>query len=324
VPDRSRFQPLDSSVIPRYADVATFMRLPRLDDHTDLDIAVFGVPLDSATFRGGTREGPAAVREASRAIRRVNPSSGVSPFDLANFADVGDAPVNVLDVPGSIAAVEAFVHGLRARGVAPLAVGGDHSATLPILRGLRDLAPFGVLQFDSHADVQDEFFGTRDNHASVMRRAHEEGLIDPARVVQVGLRGTRFGDGDIAYGVDAGFTVITYDDYEEMGRAGAIETIRQTLGDGPVYLTYDVDGLDPTEAPGTAAREPGGLSMRDSQVIIRSVTGLTVIGGDVCEVAPALDPTGLTATNAANLLFEIGCVMAAARPDDSRRLSTVE
>jgi guanidinopropionase len=146
-----------------------------------------------------------------------------------------------------------------------------------------------------------------------MRRAHEEGLIDPSRVVQLGLRGTRYGDGDIQYGIDAGFTAITYDDYEEMGRQEAIEVVRRVVSGGPVYVTYDVDGLDPTEAPGTAAREPGGLSMRDSQVILRSLTGIPLVGGDVCEVAPSLDAAGLTALNAANLVFEILCLIAAAR-----------
>jgi guanidinopropionase len=169
-----------------------------------------------------------------------------------------------------------------------------------------------VLQFDSHADIQDVFFGTRDNHASVMRRACEEGIVDPARVVQLGLRGTRFGADDIQYGIDAGFTAITYDDYEEMGRAAAIERIREVLAGGPVYVTYDIDGLDPTEAPGTPAREPGGLSMRDSQVILRALSGMDVVGGDVCEVAPSLDPSGITAMNASNLLFEIVCLIAAA------------
>jgi guanidinopropionase len=313
MPDRD-LQPLDSFVVPRYADVATFMRVPRTDDLDGVDIGVFGVPSDSATFRGGTREGPAAIREASRAIRRVNPSTGVSPFDLANVADLGDAPVNVLDIPGSIAATEQFVRRLREHGVAPMAVGGDHSAALPVLRGLSEGSrQLGVLQFDSHADVQDEFFGQKDTHASLMRRAVEEELVDPHRVVQLGLRGTRFGDEDVQFGIDAGFTVITYDDYEEMGRAAAIERIREVLGDQPAYITYDVDGLDPSHAPGTAAREPGGLSMRDSQVILRSLSGLDVRGGDVCEVAPSLDPTGLTATNAANLLFEIVCLLAARR-----------
>ena len=305
-------QPLDSSVVPRYAEVATFLRAPRVDDLDIVDIGIFGVPVDTATFRGGTREGPAAVREASRAIRRVNPRTGVSPFDAANVADLGDAPVNVLDLPGSMTATTQFVAALRQHHVVPVAVGGDHSATLAALRGLHDGQPFGVLQFDSHADIQDVFFSTRDNHATVMRRAHEEGLIDPGRVVQLGLRGTRYGDDDIQYGIDAGFTAITYDDYEEMGREAAIDLIKQTVSGGPLYVTYDVDGLDPTEAPGTAAREPGGLSMRDSQVILRALTGLPVVGGDVCEVAPSLDPTGLTALNAANLVFEIVCLIAAA------------
>lgn len=311
MPDRPDLQPLDSAVVPRYADVATFMRLPRVDDVEHVDIGIFGIPLDTATFRGGTREGPAGIREASRGIRRVNPYSGVSPFDLANCADLGDVPVNVLDTPGSLALAQDFVAQLRSRGVRPVGVGGDHSATLPMLRGTFDGEPLGVLQFDSHADIQDVFFGAKDNHASVMRRAHEEGIIDPSRVVQLGLRGTRFGTDDIQYGIDAGFTVITYDDYEERGRAAVIEQIKEVLAGGPVYVTYDIDGLDPTEAPGTPAREPGGLSMRDSQVILRALTGMPVVGGDVCEVAPSLDPTGLTAMNASNLLFEIVCLVAA-------------
>jgi guanidinopropionase len=305
------FQPKDSSVIPRDADVATFMRLPRVDDLELVDIGIFGVGLDAATYRGGTRQGPAAVREASRAIRRVNPRTQVSPFDLANIADIGDVPVNVLDYAGSLKMVEEHVADLKRRGIKPIAVGGDHSTTLPVLRGLRGDGALGLIQFDSHADVQDVFFGTKDNHASLARRATEEGLIDPQRVVQLGLRGTRFGDDDVRWGIDAGFNAITYDDYEEMGREKAIESIRATVGEGPVYITYDIDGLDPTEAPGTPAREPGGLSMRDSQVILRSLDGINAIGGDVCEVAPALDPSGLTQLNAANLLFEITCLIAA-------------
>lgn len=307
------FQPKDSSVIPRDADVATFMRLPRVDDLEEVEIGIFGVGLDAATYRGGTRQGPAAVREASRAIRRVNPRTQVSPFDLANVADIGDVPVNVLDYAGSLQMVVDHVAGLKGRGIWPIAVGGDHSTTLPVLRGLAGEEPLGLLQFDSHADVQDVFFGTKDNHASLARRATEEGIIDPERVVQLGLRGTRFGDGDVQWGIDAGFTAITYDDYEEMGRAKAIERILATIGDGPVYITYDIDGLDPTEAPGTPAREPGGLSMRDSQVILRSLNGINAIAGDVCEVAPSLDPSGLTQLNAANLLFEITCLLAANR-----------
>jgi guanidinopropionase len=310
VSDTSRpdYQPLDSAVVARDADVATFMRLPRVDDLEHVDVAVFGVPLDGALFRGGTRRGPAAVREASRSIRRVHPYTRTSPFDLANVVDVGDAPVNVLDYQASLEAVRALAAGLLARGVVPVAVGGDHSTTLAILRAFKGREPLGVVQFDAHADVQDLVLGTRDHQASLMRRVTEEGIVDPRRVVQLGLRGTQFGGDDVQWGVDAGFTAITYDEYEQLGRAATIERIRQVIGRGPVYVTFDVDALDPAQAPGVPAREPGGLSMRDSQVILRSLAGLDVIGADVCEVAPALDPSGLTATNAANLLFELVCL----------------
>jgi guanidinopropionase len=232
---------------------------------------------------------------------------------LANVADLGDVPVNVLDTPGSLLATRDFVANLRGHGISPIGVGGDHSAALAIMRGLDARQQIGVLQFDSHADIQDVFFGTKDNHASVMRRAHDEGIVNARRVVQLGLRGTRFGDDDVQYGIDAGYTVITYDEYEAEGRSATIDRIRAVLGDGPVYVTFDLDGLDPTEAPGTPAREPGGLSMRDAQVILRSLNGLDVIGGDVCECAPSLDPSGLTATNAANILFELVCLVATAR-----------
>jgi guanidinopropionase len=308
---RPNYQPLDSLEIGRDSDIATFMRLPRIDDLEHVDIGVFGVPLDFATFRGGTRQGPSAVREASRGIRRTNPRTGVSPFDLCNVADIGDPVINQVDYALSIKNTQAFVEGLRDAGVAPLGIGGDHSTTLPILRGLVKDEPVGLLQFDAHADIQDEFFGLKDAHATLMRRAVEENLVDPKRVVQIGLRGTRFmGAGDLQYGIDAGFTVIEYDDYEEMGRAAAIDTIKRVLGDGPAYVTYDIDGLDPTEAPGTPAREPGGFSMRDSQVILRSLDGLNIVGGDVCEVAPSLDAAGITSLNAANLMFEIVCLIA--------------
>jgi guanidinopropionase len=314
VSEPKRLRPIDSSVVPRDADVATFLRAQRTDDLELVEVGLLGVPLDAAAFKGGTRGGPAAVREASRAIRAFNPKTNLSPFEQAEIGDVGDVPVNILDYARSMGLIAEFVAGLRRAEVNPVTVGGDHSVTLGVLRGMAADRPLGVLQFDSHADIQDVFFGTKDSNASVMRRATEEGLIDPSRVVQIGLRGTRFaGSGDVDWGRDAGFTVIEFDDYEEMGRAAAIETILRVLGRGPTYITYDIDGLDPKEAPGTPAREPGGLSMRDSQVILRSIYDLDVVGADVCEVAPALDPVGLTATNAANLLFELTCLVANTR-----------
>jgi Arginase family len=171
----------------------------------------------------------------------------------------------------------------------------------------------GLIQFDAHSDVFDAFMGSKINHATFVRRGIEEGLIEPGRSVQVGLRGTRYGSDDLDYSRAAGIRVITIDDYEELGRARVTATIREVVGSGPVYLTYDVDGLDPTEAPGTGVPGPGGLSMRDSQVVVRGLTGLDVIGGDVCEVAPPLDPSGITCIAAANLMFEILCLIATAR-----------
>jgi guanidinopropionase len=308
---RADLQPVDSSVVPRYAEPATFLRAPRRDDLEVVDIGIFGVPTDlGLSNRTGTRHGPSAVREGSRLIRRYNQASGLSPFDAANIADLGDVGAHPYDLMRTIDVTAEFVKRLREHQVSPLAVGGDHVVPLPVLRGLFDGRPLGMLQFDSHPDTYDEFYGTRINHATPFRRAAEEGLLDPARVVQLGLRGTQFSKDDAAGSRELGFTVITYDDYEAMGRQRAIEHVRELLGGGPVYITYDVDGLDPRDAPGTSALEPGGLSMRDSQVILRGLRGLDVVGGDVCEVTPQLDPAGVTAVNAANLVFEIACLMA--------------
>ena len=306
-----RFQPRNASVSPRFADIATFMRCPRFEISEDIDIGLIGVPFDlGANYRTGARHGPAGVREASRLIRRIHPTSGIAPFDICNVADLGDAPVNPLDPDASIQSIEVHFAALHAAGIAPIAVGGDHTIPTPILRAIARERPVGVLHVDAHADTLDEMFGTKVNHATFMRRATEEGLIDPRRVVQLGLRGSRFGADDIQFGVDAGFTVITLDDYEEMGRAKAIEIIGTTLGDGPSYISLDVDGLDPAHAIGTGVPEIGGISPRDMQVILRSLRGRELIGADISEVAPALDPSGLTCVTAANLMFEMLCVIA--------------
>ena len=306
-----RFQPRDASVSPRFSDVATFMRCPRFEISEDIDIGLIGVPFDlGANYRTGARHGPAGVREASRLIRRIHPTSGIAPFDICNVADLGDAPVNPLDSEASIQSIEVHFAALHAAGIAPIAVGGDHTIPTPILRAIARERPVGVLHVDAHADTLDEMFGTKVNHATFMRRATEEGLIDPRRVVQLGLRGSRFGADDIQFGVDAGYTVITLDDYEEMGRAKAIEIIGATLGDGPSYISLDVDGLDPAHAIGTGVPEIGGILPRDMQVILRSLRGRELIGADISEVAPALDPSGLTCVTAANLMFEMLCVIA--------------
>ncbi|HSG91739.1 MAG TPA: agmatinase, partial [Pseudomonadales bacterium] len=296
-------KPLDSAVVPRFAEPATFMRVPHVGLDAGLDIALAGVPFDlGATGRNGQRAGPAQVREMSRLIRQVNASTRVAPFEVCRVGDVGDAPVKVFDLMGTLDAIAAFYAAVHDAGAVPVSAGGDHTVTLPILRGIARNGPLACIQFDAHADTLDELVGNRYNHATPFRRAVEEGLIDPRRTVQVGLRGTRYSDEDIQYGYDVGMRVITMDDYEAMGRDAVIAECRRIVGDAPVYVTYDIDGLDPVYCPGTSAPEPGGLTMRDSQVMIRGLQGLDVIGGDVCEVLPALDPAGHTALNAANLM----------------------
>jgi len=307
------FQPVDSSVTPRYAEIATFMRAARVNLSSAVDIALAGVPLDlGATYRSGARQGPAGVREASRLIRQVNPTTGVAPYRLANIADVGDAPTHPLSVEKSVELIQEFYDKIHAAGAVPISVGGDHTIPLPILRAIAKAGPVGLVQIDSHSDTFDEFMGTKYNHATFVRRAVEEGLLDPMRIVQIGLRGTRYGDDDIVYGSKVGIRMITMDEYEELGRAKVIEEIRRVIGDHATYFSIDIDGLDPKEAPGTGVPEPGGIMMRDLQMILRSLNGVDVIGGDICEVVPALDPSGITCINAANLMFELTCLAAVA------------
>ncbi|MCX7346278.1 MAG: agmatinase [Alphaproteobacteria bacterium] len=306
-----RFQPVDAAVTPRFAGIATFMRTQRHDVSSELDIALVGVPFDiGVNYRAGARQGPAAVREASRLIRRVHSTSGIAPYDLCNVADVGDAPVNPIDLGRSISMIEAFFAQIHAAGATPLSIGGDHTVPLPILRALAKDQPVGIFHIDSHADTLDTLADTRINHATTFRRGVEEGLINPKRTIQIGLRGSRFSPDDIKWGQDAGFTCITFDEYEAMGRDAVVRKIQSVLGKGPTYMTIDIDGIDPAWAPGTGVPEIGGLMPRDVQVMIRSLQGMHLVGGDICEVAPCFDPTGITAVTAANLMWEMLCVLA--------------
>lgn len=314
MPTPGKFDPTDSAVTPRYAEIATFMRAARGEIAAPLDIALVGVPLDlGATYRSGARQGPSGVREASRLIRQINPTTGVAPYRLCNIADVGDAPTHPLSVEKSVELVEAFYRRIHAVGAAPISIGGDHTVPLPVLRAIAAERPVGLIQIDSHSDTFDEFMGTRYNHATFVRRAVEEGLLDPKRIIQIGLRGTRYSDDDIVYGDKAGIRMITMDEFETLGRAKVIEEIGKVVGDQPVYISIDIDGLDPKDAPGTGVPEPGGIMMRDAQMILRALTGREVIGGDICEVVPSLDPSGITCINAANLMFELTCLAAVVR-----------
>lgn len=314
-----RFQPVDAAVTPRFAGIATFMRTQRHDISPEIDVALVGVPFDiGVNYRTGARQGPAAVREASRLIRRVHPSSEIAPYDLCNVADVGDAPVNPVDLMKSIELIEGFFRRIHEAGALPIAIGGDHTVPLPILRAIARDRPVGIVQIDSHADTLDTLAETKINHATTFRRGVEEGLIDPRRTIQIGLRGSRFSPDDIKWGEDQGFTCITYDTYEEIGRANVIEAIDRVTGQGPVYVTIDIDGIDPAWAPGTGVPEIGGLTPRDVQMIIRSLQGKFLVGGDICEVAPCFDPAGITAVTAANLMWEMLCVIADSKAKRSK------
>lgn len=309
-----RFQPVDAAVTPRFSGIATFMRTQPHKISSDIDIALVGVPFDiGVNYRAGARQGPAGVREASRLIRRVHPTSGIAPYDICNVADVGDAPVNPIDLSKSMASIEAFFAEIHKAGAIPLSIGGDHTVPLPILRAIAKDGPVGVVQFDAHPDTLDSLADTKINHATTFRRGVEEGLIDPKRTVQIGLRGSRFSADDIGWGQRAGFTCITYDAYEEMGRAAAIKEILRVVGTGPTYVTIDIDGLEPAYAIGTGVPEIGGFRPYDMQMMLRALQGCNLVGGDICEVAPCYDPTGITSMTAANLMFELLCVLADAR-----------
>ena len=309
--DNNDFAPVDATKVPRFSDIATFMRTKRMDMSEILDIGLCGVPFDiGVNYRAGTREGPGAVRHASRLIRNVHPTLGLNPYKICKIADIGDAPLNPLDFDQSIKSITEFFTQIKKLKIRPVSIGGDHTIPTPILRALASDEPVGILQIDSHADTLDKMGGTKINHATFMRRGLEEGLIDPNRVVQIGLRGSRFSEDDIQFGYDHGFTMITFDDYENMGRQESINKILQTLKEGRTYITIDIDGLDPSYCPGTAVPEIGGLTPRDTQVILRSLIGLNIIGADISEVAPCYDPTGMTSVTAANLMFELTCLIA--------------
>ncbi|MCX8133852.1 MAG: agmatinase [Roseococcus sp.] len=310
-------RPASGSESPRYAGPATFFRLPLR--RTGLDIALFGVPFDGATtLRPGARLGPRALREASTLIRPRHGRSGLAPFELCQVADAGDAPVRPFDVAATLAEVEGFVAGLCAGGTAPLMAGGDHLMSLPVLRGLRRAGaapspPWGMVHLDAHSDTAGSFLGARFTHGTPFRHAVEEGLLAPARVVQIGLRGGSYGPDDLAWAREAGITLLDMPAVERMGVAGVVAEARRVIGTGPCWVSLDLDVLDPAFAPGTGTPEWGGLTPRELLGILDGLYGAQVVGGDVVELSPPQDHAGITALAGATLLFELLCLIAAAR-----------
>ena len=312
-------QPLDGTVTPRFAGPVTFMRLPQIEDASILDIALLGVPFDlGTTNRPGARHGPRDIRHMSSIIRRVHPVTRIEPCRLCRIADAGDTPTNPADLMQSLTMIEDRVAEIRGKGAWTLALGGDHLVSLPILRGITKaqpgLGPLGMVHFDAHSDTNDTYFGgMRYTHGTPFRRAIEEGLLDPKRIVQIGIRGSLFDPEDMNWAVQAGVRIIKIEEFEALGVEATIAEARRVVGEGPSYLTFDVDSLDPAFAPGTGTPEIGGLTPREAQRLLRGLRGLQIIGADVVEVAPPFDQSGGTALIGANMMFEILCLMAESR-----------
>ena len=311
------FQPLGLNPWPRFASIATFMRLPHipLDDPRakDLDIALVGVPFDQGvTNRTGPRHGPRQIREQSSIIRRFHRVHNLSPFEHANCADIGDTPVNPADLHDAMDRITSHIAKMKAMGIRPLSAGGDHLISLPILRALAKDGPVGMVHFDSHTDLYDEYFGGfKYTHGTPFRRAIEEGLLDPKRIIQIGIRGTMYSSDDHQWGLDNGVRMVFIEEFFEKGADAVIKEARRVVGDGKTYLSFDVDGVDPTYTPGTGTPEIGGYTPADAQRMLRGRLGVNFIGAEGVEVSPPFDATGGTALVAANLMFEILCLMAA-------------
>ena len=310
-------QPRASFQSPRFAQPATFMRLPHIEDPRGLDVAIVGVPYDGGTsYRPGARLGPREIRAQSSLIRPYNYFQKVAPFDRLNVADVGDIDAPPVSIEKCYEAVTARIGGIATAGARPIVVGGDHSISLPILRALAGRhGPLGLVQFDSHIDTWDEYFGGKYFHGTPFRRAIEEGLVDGKRFIQVGIRGPMYGEDDFDFHREFGITVIDIDQVKARGVAWTIEQIQRVVR-GPAYMTFDIDAVDPAFAPGTGTPEVGGLSSHEALQLVRGLAGLALVGGDIVEVAPPFDGPGqITALLAANLMFEFLCVLAR---DDTR------
>ena len=294
----------------------TLLNAPRGSLEDGLDIALFGIPFDGgSTLRPGSRHGPQQMRHMSLNIRQVNHSTRINPFDLCKVADIGDTPLDLFDQKRNFELISAYCKNVVASGAIPLAAGGDHAIALPCLRGVASTSgPVAVVHFDAHPDTMDELAESRYNHATPFRRAVEEGLEDPTRHVMIGIRGTWSNDYEAFDWAEAqGMTILWIDDCFALGPEGVAAKVREVIGDHPTYLSLDVDGVDPADIPGTCSPEPGGLRMRDMQVILRGLRGMNFVGGDINEVSPPLDPTGYSALNADHLLFEMLCLCAESR-----------
>src|SRR5690349_9525272 len=306
--------PVDATQVPRYAGEATFARLPRLDEvGGQADVAIVGVPFDSGvSYRPGARFGPSHIRESSRLLRPYNPELKVPVFAGQQVADAGDIAVNPFSIDEAIAAVERGARALLERAPFVLTLGGDHTIALPLLRAVSArYGPVAVVHFDAHLDTWDTYFGAAYTHGTPFRRASEESLLDKSGCIHVGIRGPLFSDADLSQDSDLGFQVISAAEADDLGVAGMVQRIAERVGDRHVYLSVDIDVLDPAHAPGTGTPEAGGLSSRELLGVLRSFARLNLVGADIVEVAPSYDHAQITGIAAAHVGYEILSALAA-------------
>jgi len=309
---RTLNQPLGGNDMPRFGAPATFMRLPAQSTAKGLDACFVGVPMDIGTSnRPGTRFGPRQIRAESCFVRPYNMASRAAPFDSLQVADIGDVAVDTFNLPKCMDIITNAYNAILAEGCIPLTLGGDHTIAYPILRAMaKKHGPVGLIHVDAHADVNEHMFGEPIAHGTPFRRAVEEGLLDPKRTVQIGIRGSIYAPDDMSFAENAGMRVIYMEEFTKLGPAKVIEITRRVVGDGPTYVSFDVDGLDPVYAPGTGTPEIGGMTTREAQEVVRGLQGLNLVGGDVVEVSPPFDSSGNTALVGATFMFEIMCVLA--------------
>ena len=299
-------------VQPRYTEIATFMRAPLAASLDGIDVGLIGVPTDlGVSNRAGARHGPREIRNASSLMRMFNLGLNLNPYDLCRIADLGDVRLSSrFDLEMQVAEIEAYYRKVHAAGVRPVSAGGDHSITYPIFRAIASDAPIGMVHIDAHTDTWGEFYGSKFTHGSPFRLAVEDGLLDPRRTIQIGIRGGQNTMEGIEYSLSHGMRVVFMDEFASLGVERVIAEARKVVGNGSTYISFDVDGLDPVYAPGTGTPEVGGITTHEAQRLLRGLRGLNLIGGDVVEVAPPFDQTGNTALVGATMMFEILCLVA--------------
>lgn len=309
----SNLGPIDSSLTPRYAGPASFARLPRLDQVERADIVVAGIPFDTGvSYRPGARFGPTHVREASRLLRPYHPALDVSPFEVAQVADAGDVAVNPFSIDEAVDTIQAAALDLTADGRSLVTIGGDHTISLPLLRAAAERhGPVALVHFDAHLDTWDTYFGAEYTHGTPFRRAVEEGILDTEALSHVGTRGPLYGAKDLEDDRRFGFGIVTSADVYHQGVVEVVDRLRQRLGDRPVYVSIDIDVLDPAHAPGTGTPEAGGLTSRELLRILRALRDRDIVGADVVEVSPAYDHAQMTGIAASHVVYELVTLLAA-------------